>query len=108
MNEDSFTALMISAQNGHDLCARALLEAGAAVDHAAANGATALMLACAGNHELCARALIEAKAEIDKVGPQGFTALMFSASNGHDLCAPTLLIYHPVLSSRQASKLSRM
>ena len=27
VNKDSFTALMIAAQNGHDLCARALLEA---------------------------------------------------------------------------------
>ena len=45
-----WTALMYSAQNGHDLCARALLEAGARRDVKTKAGNTALGLAKRNGH----------------------------------------------------------
>ena len=78
------TALMKASKNGHDLCARALIEAGAAVNHAAGQGETPLMLACQNNHELCARALIENGAKVDATEEDGWPTLMFAAQNGHE------------------------
>ena len=49
--EDDYTALMFACQNGHDLCARALLEAKAAVDATDEAGWTALMYAAQNGHE---------------------------------------------------------
>ena len=48
---DGRTALMIACGNGHELCARALLEAGAAVDSATNKGATTLKISCQNGHE---------------------------------------------------------
>ena len=56
---------MFASQNGHDLCARALIEAGADLEKQTAKGSTALIFACQNGHDLCARALIEAKARKD-------------------------------------------
>ena len=66
----------------HEQCARALIEAGATVNHAA-NGATALMLSAQNGHEHCARALIEAGARKDLETKKGSTALSLARSNGH-------------------------
>jgi hypothetical protein len=60
---------MLSSQMGHELVARALLENGAAVNHAASNGRTSLMLACSNNHVLVARALLEAGAAVNHLVP---------------------------------------
>ena len=49
--EDGRTALMTACVFGHELCARALLEAGADVDHQNNDGATALVLSCQDGHE---------------------------------------------------------
>ena len=46
-NNQGKTALMVAAQNGHDLCARALIEAGADVNARDKTGATALDAATA-------------------------------------------------------------
>ena len=46
-----FTALMLSASNGHDLCARAMIEAGANLEAQQNAGFTALMLASQNGHE---------------------------------------------------------
>ena len=82
---------MLSAQDGHEQVARALLKAGANVNHSADDGRTASMQASKHGHEHVARALLKAGAALDTRGPQQFTALMFASSNGHDLCARTLL-----------------
>ena len=82
---------MLSCQGGHEHCARALIEAKAALDTQDSQDFTALMIACSKNHEECARALIEAGAEKDKTGPQNATALMLACQNGHDLCARALI-----------------
>ena len=44
-------ALMFAAQNGHDLCARALLEANADPETQTLKGSTALILAAQNGHE---------------------------------------------------------
>jgi ankyrin repeat protein len=49
--DNGFTSLMKAAQNGHDLCARALLENGAAVNSQNNEGGTALMFAATNGHD---------------------------------------------------------
>ena len=49
-NDQGVTALMKAAQNGHDPCARALLEAKADPNKANAKGFVALMHACQNGH----------------------------------------------------------
>ena len=56
---EGWTALMYAAQNGHDLCARELLKAGAVVDARQPDGETSLTLSCRGGHEICTRLLLE-------------------------------------------------
>ena len=46
-----WTAIMFAVQNGHDLCARALIEAMADLEKQTANGFTALMLSAQNGHE---------------------------------------------------------
>ena len=51
---DGFTALILSCENGHELCARALLEAGADLEAMLPSGTTALILSCQNGHDQCA------------------------------------------------------
>ena len=51
---------MFSAQNGHDLCALALIEANANLDHQNPKKVTALNFACENAHEECAVLLLKA------------------------------------------------
>ena len=78
---------MFSCSNGHDLCARALIEAGADVNKGITEGEHAgwnpLMIACRDGHDLCARALIEAGARKDVRSKLGSTALSLARQNGH-------------------------
>ena len=67
-NDDGRTALWRACFSDHPDCARALIDAGAAVDGWATNGGkTALILACEAGHPECAHALIGAGAAVDKV-----------------------------------------
>ena len=59
------TALHWAGHAGHAACAQALLQAGAAVDHADVSGNTALMLACDNGHEACALLLLKHGADAD-------------------------------------------
>ena len=92
---------MFDAQNGHDLCARVLLEAGAAVNTANAKGFVALMHACQNGHDLCARVLLEAGADPNKAVPDGRTALMAACAFGHEQVARVLLEAGASLQSKQ-------
>ena len=56
------TPLIAACDYGHDDCARLLLRAGAAADHASQYGSTALFTACCENHIECVRLLLEAHA----------------------------------------------
>ena len=62
---DGSTALILACQNGHEACARLLIDAKAAVDAALTGGLTGLMLARQNGHEACARLLIDAGARTD-------------------------------------------
>jgi serine/threonine-protein phosphatase 6 regulatory ankyrin repeat subunit B len=85
------TPLMQTCRYGHELCARALIEAMANVEATVGTGHTALMLASQNGHELCARALIEAGANVNHASNDGRTALIQASKNGHELCARTLI-----------------
>ena len=74
---------MGAAQNGHELCARALLEADAAVDHVAANGATALIIAAIDGSESCIQLLLDAGADREIEMPGMGNALCFAETMGH-------------------------
>ena len=54
---------MSASQNGHEPCARALIEARANINATLEGGETALIFASQFGHESCARALIEAGAK---------------------------------------------
>ena len=62
---NGFSALMLSCQNGHDMCAREVLKAGADPNKAAGFGWTALMLAANEGHTETCEALLKAGADID-------------------------------------------
>ena len=82
---------MLACQNGHDPCARALIEAKANLEAQQNGGWTALMYACQNGHDPCARALIENGANLEAQQNGGWTALMLACQNGHDPCARTLI-----------------
>ena len=79
------TALMLSAQNGHDLCLSALIEANANLEATQNQGFTALMLSSQNGHESCARALLEAGADRAREIPgyAGWNAFKLAERNGH-------------------------
>ena len=81
---------MLSCQNGHELCARALLEAGADINYMPPDGLTALMLACQQGHEQCTRALLEAGADRNIVS-SGRSALKLAESAGHTAICDLLI-----------------
>ena len=81
---------MLSCQNGHELCARALLEAGADINCMPPNGPTALMMACQDGHEQCTRALLEAGADRDILS-SGWSALKLAESAGHTAICDLLI-----------------
>ena len=75
--------LNFAAGYGLDLCARALLEAGADPNKAQRDGWTALMYAAVNGHEQCAGALLEAKCNVNARLPNGEAALDLASQNGH-------------------------
>ena len=80
---------MFSCQNNHELCARALIEAGADLDKVTDDGQamSALFVACSQGHESCARLLIEKGADVNKESKYG-TALKMARKKGHAaICA---------------------
>jgi len=71
---------MVCCKNGHEVCARMLVDAKAAVDAAKSDGSTALMLCCQNGHEACARVLVDAGAAVDTQDAIGITALVLAAA----------------------------
>ena len=77
------TPLLLAAMLGDPAPAlRALIDAGADVSLAAANGQTPLMAAAAGGDLAAIRLLVESKANVNAKNGAGETALMFAATNG--------------------------
>ena len=73
----------------HDLCAHALIEAGAAVNATTNAGATALMYSADGGHLPCAQILIDAGADKNVECSFG-TALSLARQNGHTVLCELL------------------
>ena len=90
-----FTALILSCQNGHDLCARAVIEAGASLEAASKDGFTMLMAACYGGLlSIVERVLPLSRVDAavaDTHSEGGMTALMYACQQGHEPCARALL-----------------
>jgi len=91
--KDGYTALMMTCEDGHEPCVRALVESGAAVDVQMEDGATALMLASQNGHDFepCVHALVESGAAVNKQRKDGMTALMFASQGGHEPCLRALV-----------------
>ena len=85
------TPLRYACGTGHQECAQALIDAGAAVDEVNNCGMTGLMWACiTGRHE-CAQALIDTGAAVDVVSNYGWTALMKACDKGRHECTRALI-----------------
>ena len=80
MNKDSFTALMISAQNGHDQVCFGPCEH---VDSRSQSLSAQIHTYSSHHLEQVARALLENEAAVNSQNKKGWTALMYAAQNGH-------------------------
>ena len=73
----------MAAEDGSVETIRALVAAGAEVDHANDEGETAFWAAAMHGHVEALQTLLEAGAEVDHVTNRGYTALHAAAKNGH-------------------------
>ena len=89
--DGGWTALMIAASLGHELCARALIKATANLEKQTANGLTALMLSTQNSYDHVTLALIKGGAYIEKPDDNGWTLLMSFVVKGHEPCTLALL-----------------
>lgn len=85
-----WTELMLAAKEGRTEEARALVNAGAAVDLRTSGGSTALMDACFYGHDDVVKLLLAAGARTDLKANNGFTALKWARDQGHEECARLL------------------
>ena len=81
---------MIAARNGHREAVRALLEAGAEVDHADNDGCTALHAAAEEGHVEVIQTLLKAGADLN-LRSHGRTALLFARVRNHLAAAHALV-----------------
>lgn len=70
------TLLYVAIQQGQLECARLLLDRGAAVDKARAEGATPLIVAAWKNQKACAELLLSRGAQIDKASDVSVLIIM--------------------------------
>ena len=96
MYDDGWVALMSCCQNGHELCTRALIEAGASLEVVSKDNFTLLMAAtCGGLVSVLTQVLplSEIDAAVVSTHPTeaGYTALMYACELGHGACTQMLL-----------------
>ena len=89
-NSTDRTPLYMACRGGHTETAQLLLEAGASVDQAKANGVTALHVACHFGHTEVVRLLLDAGAAVEQDSNDG-TCLFISCRQGHDKVVRLLL-----------------
>lgn len=85
-DQESWTALMFAALNGHLEVATILIQAGANVNarsFGGFTGTTPLMVASSQGHLDLVRLLIDRGADVKPIGPLGGTAVAFAAFQGH-------------------------
>lgn len=80
---ESFTALMIAAENGHANAISALIDCGANVNQVNSAGQTALMKAAEHGRVEAIKTLIDHDANVNQVDKSGQTAFMKAATNRH-------------------------
>jgi len=81
------TPLILAASEGHAIIGRALLRAGARVNHQNNYGDTALIVASAGGELSMVKELIRAGANVNLRDEDGHTALYYAETRGHRRCA---------------------
>ncbi|AGE51691.1 ankyrin repeat PH and SEC7 domain containing protein [Paramecium bursaria Chlorella virus CviKI] len=84
-------SIFTAAENGHDVCLKTLIEAGAPFDIVGDSGWTALHYAIHYDHTACVKMLIDAGANIDITDNSGCTPLHRAVFNGHDACVKLLV-----------------
>jgi hypothetical protein len=89
--EEPKSWLRLAAEGGFVETVRALVEAGAEVDHASNDGHTALWVAALHGQVEALQALLAAGAEVDLADNDGWTALWVAAYCGHVLAIRVLL-----------------
>jgi len=97
-------SLLSACETGHPKCARLLLAAHAAVDHAESNGVTPLIAACDKGDGDCVQLLLAAHAAVDQAERNGTTPLISACNKGNGDCVQLLLAAHAAVD--QADKWS--
>ncbi|XP_062341752.1 receptor-interacting serine/threonine-protein kinase 4 isoform X2 [Osmerus eperlanus] len=82
-DEDQYTALHCSAQNGDEAITRLLLDRGAAINETDAQGRTPAHVACHHGQENVVRVLLSRGADVRVKGRDHWTALHLAAWQGH-------------------------
>lgn len=82
-DEDQYTALHWTAQNGDEAIARLLLDRGAAINETDARGRTPAHVACQHGQENVIRVLLSRGADVQVRGKDDWTALHLAAWQGH-------------------------
>ncbi len=87
----SITALIEAAKNGHSECVEVLLKAGADVNHPYGCDWTALIEAARKGHTECVDLLLKSGANVNWADQAGSTALIEASRGGHTGCVDLLV-----------------
>ncbi|AGE54758.1 ankyrin repeat PH and SEC7 domain containing protein [Paramecium bursaria Chlorella virus KS1B] len=84
-------SIIAAAKNGHGVCLKTLIEAGADLNIVGGSRWTALHYVIHYDHTACVKMLIDAGANIDIKDNSGCTPLHRAVFNGHDACVKLLV-----------------
>ena len=85
------TALYTAAYQGHSVCVRLLLDAGADKEVMSTVDCTPLFVAAGNGHDAVVRMLLDAGADKDRRGANGTTPLFVAAEKGHEVSVRMLI-----------------
>lgn len=101
-NNDGWTPLHVSSNDGMTSIVEILIEYGAIIDARTQNFRTPLHMACMRGHFSVIQTLLISGAEVDSKDIDGNTPCHFVAEYGHRDCLRFLLTKHPTLFSKNA------
>ncbi|MGV3613538.1 MAG: ankyrin repeat domain-containing protein [Fluviicola sp.] len=101
LDNRGFDPLMIACYRGQTKCAKFLVQNGADVNRASAEG-SALQAACYQNNTELATVLVKKGAELNAQGPDGNTALMYAVLNQNEKLVKILVKAGSDLSKKNA------